>query len=288
MGWNGSGTFTRVHDWTDDAVNGIKVSASRMDADIDDIVQQGLMNCLTKDGQTSPTANIDMGAHKITNLGAGEDATDVPTYDQATKTPVALLSAGANTLDATHLNKVVIAPSGVAVTTIALPAVSTARNGATIKIVNLNTTSVTVNRFGTDVINSSGGSGYTSVTVSAGQTLTITSSGTAWYTSDGSAMLSMPATFGPFAASMASNGYLKIDGVGILQWTTATITSGSAYGTISFPIAFPNTALAVIPVSKTTATAKTLSLGSMGASSCTIYHSPSTTDTSVQVFAIGS
>ena len=126
MGWNGSGTFDRVHDWTDDAANSIKVSATRMDEDVDDIVQNGLMNCLTKDAQIKPTVNFDMNGLKIINAANGVDATDLATVGQATKAPVFLLSAGANTLDATSLGKIIIAPNGTAVTTVLLPSLSLA------------------------------------------------------------------------------------------------------------------------------------------------------------------
>jgi hypothetical protein len=50
----------------------------------------GLSTALTKDGQTTPTANIPMGTFKITGLGAGTAATDAAQYGQ--------LQAGATTI----------------------------------------------------------------------------------------------------------------------------------------------------------------------------------------------
>jgi hypothetical protein len=50
----------------------------------------GLSTALTKDGQTTPTANIPMGSFKITSLGAGTAATDAAQYGQ--------LQAGATTI----------------------------------------------------------------------------------------------------------------------------------------------------------------------------------------------
>jgi hypothetical protein len=50
----------------------------------------GLTTALTKDGQTTPTANIPMGTFKITGLGAGTAATDAAQYGQ--------LQAGATTI----------------------------------------------------------------------------------------------------------------------------------------------------------------------------------------------
>ncbi len=57
MPFNGSGTFTRVHDWTTDLGNNVKITASRMDAE-DDGIATALTNCITKDGQQTTTAAI--------------------------------------------------------------------------------------------------------------------------------------------------------------------------------------------------------------------------------------
>jgi len=68
MAFNGSGTFVRVHDWTDDADNNIDIEASRMDEE-DDGFATGLSNCITKDGQTTPTDNIPMAGFRFTTVG---------------------------------------------------------------------------------------------------------------------------------------------------------------------------------------------------------------------------
>lgn len=67
MGYDGSGQFVRSHDWTDDRDAGIKIRADRMDEE-DDGFATGLSNCVTKDGQTTPTANLPMGGFKHTNV----------------------------------------------------------------------------------------------------------------------------------------------------------------------------------------------------------------------------
>lgn len=81
MPWNGSGLFTRLYNWTQDAAGGIKILASKHDAETNGIVA-GLNNCLTLDGQNKPTANIDWNGKKITNLLAGTAATDAATVGQ--------------------------------------------------------------------------------------------------------------------------------------------------------------------------------------------------------------
>jgi hypothetical protein len=57
MPFSGSGSFSRVHDWTTDEGNGVNITASRMDAE-DDGFATGLSTCMTKDGQTATTAVV--------------------------------------------------------------------------------------------------------------------------------------------------------------------------------------------------------------------------------------
>jgi hypothetical protein len=60
--------MTLVHDWEDDKTNGIKIIASRMMAQQDDIRDE-LTNSIDKDGQTVWTGDMDGGDRKITNYG---------------------------------------------------------------------------------------------------------------------------------------------------------------------------------------------------------------------------
>ena len=75
-GWQGDGTFLRDDGTlTGSAIcetqenNETALSGVRMDADLNEIVG-GLENCLTRDGQNTPTANIPMGSNKFTGLAA--------------------------------------------------------------------------------------------------------------------------------------------------------------------------------------------------------------------------
>ena len=76
MPWNGSGIFTRNYSWVNDAANNINITASRMDADTNDIVSNGLNNCLTRDGQGSAIANLPMNGFRHTGASAGVGAND--------------------------------------------------------------------------------------------------------------------------------------------------------------------------------------------------------------------
>ena len=79
MPFNGSGTFQRNQRWSVDAAGGIKITTAHHD-DEDDNLAAGLSNCLTRDGQSPPTANIPMGNKNITGL-----ANPVNPQDAATK-----------------------------------------------------------------------------------------------------------------------------------------------------------------------------------------------------------
>lgn len=75
MAFNGAGTYSRVHDWTQDEAAGLFVEADRMDEEFDDIAT-ALTTMICKDGQTTVTANIPFGGFKLTNVGDATSATD--------------------------------------------------------------------------------------------------------------------------------------------------------------------------------------------------------------------
>jgi hypothetical protein len=81
MPFNGSGTFLRVRNWVNDATAGIKIRADRHDSE-DDNLASGLSQCITKDGQTTVTANLPMATYRHTNVGAATATTDYARFDQ--------------------------------------------------------------------------------------------------------------------------------------------------------------------------------------------------------------
>lgn len=83
MAWNGSGTFVRLYSWAADKAASIKIIATRMDGEFDNY-KGGLENCLTRDGQTPPTAAIPWNSQKITGLANGTAATDAAAFGQVT------------------------------------------------------------------------------------------------------------------------------------------------------------------------------------------------------------
>ena len=69
MGWDGAGNYSRVHNFSADASAGIKILASRMDAEINDMAS-AFTRVWTRDGQNTPTQDIPMGGRKFVNVGA--------------------------------------------------------------------------------------------------------------------------------------------------------------------------------------------------------------------------
>lgn len=82
MPFNGSGVYSLPLDWNLDAANGIPITSSRMMTQQND--QSGAFNnCVTRDGQGSPSANIPWNNHKITGLAAATTAGDALSWGGA-------------------------------------------------------------------------------------------------------------------------------------------------------------------------------------------------------------
>ncbi len=75
MSFNGSGTFL-INSTGQPVVANTVISATVFNALTADLAT-GLTNCITKDGQSTPTANIPMGSNKITGLANGTLANDL-------------------------------------------------------------------------------------------------------------------------------------------------------------------------------------------------------------------
>ena len=88
MSYNGSGTFN-INTAGQPVVTGTVITSTAFNLLTSDLAT-GLSTAMTKDGQTTATANIPMGTFKLTGLGAGTNATDSAQYGQ--------LQAGATTI----------------------------------------------------------------------------------------------------------------------------------------------------------------------------------------------
>lgn len=79
MAWDGNGTFSKIHDWTDQRDAGVRIRADYHDAQ-DETFVDGINNCLTKNGENAATADLPMGGNKHTNV---DDATARNQYASA-------------------------------------------------------------------------------------------------------------------------------------------------------------------------------------------------------------
>lgn len=93
MAFNGSGTFNRLYSWVNDAANGIKIRADRMDNEMNGMAV-GLSTCLTKDGQTTVTANLPMANFRHTGVGNAASRTDYASFGQVQDGKAAWADAG--------------------------------------------------------------------------------------------------------------------------------------------------------------------------------------------------
>lgn len=99
MAFNGSGVFNRIYNWVNDKANGYKITASRMDGEFDGIAT-GLSNCITKDGQTTISANIPFSTYKLTGLGVGTARTDAINVGQVQDNQFLYLGTTSGSADA--------------------------------------------------------------------------------------------------------------------------------------------------------------------------------------------
>ena len=91
MSYNGTGTFV-LNTAGLPYVTGTVISSTAGNALNNDLAT-GLSTAITKDGQTTPTANIPLGGFKITNLGAGTVASDAARLSQVQNSGVTTLIA---------------------------------------------------------------------------------------------------------------------------------------------------------------------------------------------------
>lgn len=103
MPYNGSGVFTPVYIWVNDANQGINIRADRMDGQDGDIAT-ALSNCVTCDGQSTVLANINLGGFKFLNGGTATLPTDYVTLQQLQDTAIRWLGVAGGTANAITLN----------------------------------------------------------------------------------------------------------------------------------------------------------------------------------------
>ena len=164
MCYNGSGVFT-INTAGQPVITGTTISSTTFNNLTADLAT-GLTTALTKDGQSTPTANIGMGAFKITNLAAGTVASDAARLDQVQGGAATFITVtGTDTLTGT--------------TSPALAAYATG-NQFSFVVANTNTGAVTINvdGIGAKAITRTGTTALVAGDMVAGQAVEIIYDGT--------------------------------------------------------------------------------------------------------------
>lgn len=103
MAFNGSGTYNLPAG--NPVVTGTTISSTTTNTTFSDIAT-ALTNCITRDGQSTPSANLPMNAKKLTGLAAGTTAGDSVRYEQ-----VLLLAGGTMTGTVTLVTPILGTPT---------------------------------------------------------------------------------------------------------------------------------------------------------------------------------
>lgn len=82
MPFNGSGTFVSLSAPDFPAVPGTLILASAFNANMNDVFNNGLTKCVTRDGQSPATANLPMGGFRHTGVGNAVADTDYAAFGQ--------------------------------------------------------------------------------------------------------------------------------------------------------------------------------------------------------------
>lgn len=99
MAYDGSGNFTRP---ASDVTSGSVISSAYYNTEQDGIAT-GLTNALTKDGQSSPSANLPMNSKKLTGMAVGTATSDSVTLGQAQAEAYVWCGTAGGTADAITL-----------------------------------------------------------------------------------------------------------------------------------------------------------------------------------------
>jgi len=153
MSYQGNGTFL-ISTAGQPVTPGTTISSTAFNALTADLAT-GLSTALTKDGQTTPTANIPLGGYKITGLANATLSTDAMAYGQFTAFGVpgyttTATAAGTTTLTVSSTQQQFF--TGSTTQTVVLPVTSTLVLGQTFRIVNMSSGVVTVNSSGGNAV----------------------------------------------------------------------------------------------------------------------------------------
>lgn len=261
MSYNGTGTFN-INTAGQPVVSGTTITSTAFNLLTADLAT-GLTTALTKDGQTTPTANIPMGTFKITGLGAGSAATDAAQYGQ--------LQAGATTLATVTGTDTLVGALTPALTAYV------AGNLFSFVAANTNTGAATINinSLGAKSITKQGLTALAAGDIVSGQISLIEYDGTQFQLINPTSVSSIsfgstgltPATATTGAVSVAGTLVVANGGTGLTSGTSGGVLYYSAAGTLASSAALTANALVigggagVAPSVTTTATGALTFLG---------------------------
>ena len=226
MSYNGSGTFN-INSAGQPVVSGTVISSTAFNALTSDLAT-GLTTALTKDGQSTPTANITLGGYKITNLAAGTAAADAVRFSQLQggSTSTYMTAAGADTITGT------VTPT--------LTAYATGQQFSFIAA-GTNTTAVTLNIDGVGVksVTRAGTTALAAGDILTGQVAIVEYDGTQFQLLDPNAF-----------TNLRVSGTLGVTGVTTLTGA-ATLSAALTYGGVTLTNAVTGTGKMVLDTSPT-------------------------------------
>lgn len=261
MSYNGTGTFN-INTAGQPVVSGTTITSTAFNLLTADLAT-GLTTALTKDGQTTPTANIPMGTFKITGLGAGSAATDAAQYGQ--------LQAGATTI-------ATVTGTDTLIGTLT-PAIAAYAAGNLFSFVAANTNTgaatININSLGAKSITKQGLTALAAGDIVSGQISLIEYDGTRFQLINPTSVSSIsfgstgltPATATTGAVSVAGTLAVANGGTGLTSGTSGGVLYYSAAGTLASSAALTANALVigggagVAPSVTTTATGALTFLG---------------------------
>lgn len=112
MPYSPSGVFTRVMNFVQDKLNGIKVVAARMDDEFDNF-NQGMNEVMLRNGVAAMTGDLDMNNHSVLGLADGSVGTPAIRSFTDPTTGVFFPSAGRVAFAVGGINRLGVGPLGV-------------------------------------------------------------------------------------------------------------------------------------------------------------------------------
>lgn len=115
MPFDGSGNFSRVHNWTSDRNLGINILASRMDAEFNNF-SAGMNVVFFRNGLVPMSGNLNMGTNRIVQLGAGIAGSPSVTFSDDPASGVFLDGVGKVAVSTGSTKRLEVNTAGVIVT----------------------------------------------------------------------------------------------------------------------------------------------------------------------------